>query len=112
MHNDMVLSLQEITRRCRISIMKSSYRSGGHISTSLSCVEILTALYCAEPTRLLKEKIIKKSIDRDIFIMSKGHGENALYSMLIELNYFPKEWLDSHYRKGDFDYSLTFRLFR
>lgn len=94
--------LENIAKRCRQRIMESCYRNGGHISTSMSCVEILTSLYCAQQDRLHKDKIINKHSDRDIFIMSKGHGENALYSMLIELEYFPEDWLFSHYRKGEF----------
>ncbi len=94
--------LETISRRCRARILESSYASGGHISTSMSCVEILTALYCANPDRLRKDKILEKNSDRDVFVMSKGHGENAIYSLLIEQGYFPEDWLISHYRQGEF----------
>ncbi len=102
MDNNKKGELEEIANRCRVRIMESTYRSGGHISTSMSCVEILTSLYCGGPNRLNKDKILSKNPHRDIFIMSKGHGENALYSMLVELKYFPEDWLISHYRKGKF----------
>lgn len=86
----------------RQNILKSSHFSGGHISTSLSCVEILVALYFGSPQRLSQETITTGDPDRDIFIMSKGHGENALYSLLVETNCIPQDWLDNHYRSGDF----------
>ena len=71
----------------------------GHPGGSLSCVEILAALYYhvmkIDPTHPEME-------DRDRFAMSKGHGCPALYAVLADLGYFPREdlWklrqIDSH----------------
>lgn len=98
----MLDNLEIISQRCRQRILESSFACGGHISTSMSCVEILTALYCGSSDRLCKDAILGKLPGRDIFVMSKGHGENAIYSLLIELGYFPEDWLKSHYRQGEF----------
>lgn len=60
----------------------------GHPGGSLSCVEILAALYYhvmkIDPQHPEME-------DRDRFVMSKGHGCPALYAVLADLGYFPRE---------------------
>ncbi len=54
---------------------------GGHLGGSMSIVEVLTALYFdvlkVEPGRM-------EDPDRDIFLLSKGHGAVALYATLAE----------------------------
>jgi len=62
----------------------------GHTGGSLSIVEILLSLY------YYKFKHNPKEPDwpgRDRFILSKGHGCPALYAVLAECGYFPKEEL-------------------
>ena len=62
----------------------------GHPGGSLSCTEILTALYFEmmhiDPQNPAME-------GRDRLILSKGHGAPMLYLILAELGYFPKEEL-------------------
>jgi len=94
--------LKEICQRVRLSILESCFRSGGHISTSLSCVEILVELYFGDENRLKYDDIKLRSCDRDVFVMSKGHGENALYSVLIEKGFVAERDLKDNYRGGDF----------
>jgi transketolase len=60
----------------------------GHTGGSLSIVEILVSLY------FYKMKLDPKNPawqERDIFILSKGHACPALYAVLAERGYFPKE---------------------
>jgi len=38
--------------------------------------------------------------ERDRFILSKGHGAAALYAVLVEKGFFPKEWLETFYLNG------------
>jgi len=57
----------------------------GHIGSSMSIVEILRVLY----DKILKHKNLK-SINRDRFILSKGHGCLALYSILYDKKYLNK----------------------
>ena len=62
----------------------------GHTGGSLSLVEILLALYC------YKVRHDPKNPDwpqRDKVLLSKGHGCPALYSVLADQGYFPREEL-------------------
>ncbi|KKK87829.1 hypothetical protein LCGC14_2749300 [marine sediment metagenome] len=38
------------------------------------------------------------SPQRDRFILSKGHGGGAVYAVLAEKGFFPKEWLSTYYK--------------
>jgi transketolase len=75
-------------RRNIVVVVNASRR--GHIGSAFSIVEILRVLY---------EKILKVDPknpmreDRDRFILSKGHGCLALYAVLAEHDFFPKEEL-------------------
>jgi transketolase len=62
----------------------------GHPSTSLSVVEILTALYFNTMRHDPKNPLWD---DRDRFVLSKGHGAPALYSAMARSGYFPLEQL-------------------
>jgi transketolase len=73
---------------------------GGHTGGSLSSVDILVALYfhalrChpSDPERL----------DRDFFVLSKGHSVEALYCVLAKAGFFPESELESY---GSFGSSL------
>jgi transketolase len=60
----------------------------GHPGGSLSAADILTVLYF-DKMNIKPEN--PKWEDRDRFVLSKGHGAPALYSVLAERGYFPKE---------------------
>ena len=62
----------------------------GHPGGSLSCVEILAALYYHVMKIDPKNPAME---DRDRFVMSKGHGCPTLYAVLADLGYFPREEL-------------------
>ncbi len=83
--------LKEIARRMRIDILRSITEAGsGHPGGSLSAIDILVALYWV----VMKHD--PKNPDwpeRDRFVLSKGHAAPALYAVLAEWGYFPKEWL-------------------
>lgn len=85
----------------RAEILKMLYAcQSGHPGGSLSCVEILMALYY-NVMQNLDPKDPHKA-DRDRFVFSKGHACPTLYAILADLGYFPKEDLkglrqiDSH----------------
>jgi len=70
------------------------YSKSSHIGGCLSCIDILYTLYF----KIMDcEKIISKSPDRDIFILSKGHNSVALYVTLAYSGFFPKEYLSKFY---------------
>ena len=76
----------------RKTIFLTAYSASiAHIASAFSIVEILEVLY--------KDKILKYDVnnpnweDRDRFILSKGHGSLALYTMLSEVGFFSKDLL-------------------
>lgn len=83
--------LKEKAEQVRRDILTVALRNGaGHIAPSLSCVDILVALYydvmAYDPVDPLKE-------DRDRLIFSKSHGCYGLYSVLADLGTLPiAEW--------------------
>ena len=63
-------------KEIRRSVIEMAFRSGGpHVGSALSCVDVLTMLYC-EILRLEPWE------QRDIFLMSKAHAAMALYGTL------------------------------
>ena len=80
----------------RQNILRIAHSSKGpHTGTALSCVDILTVLYF--------DTLNINSFEdenRDIFILSKGHGAMALYSTLYEKGLLSKEELFSYYQNN------------
>jgi transketolase len=86
--------LKELSHKLRLRILELTYgvkKSGAHVGGGLSCVEILATLYGS----ILKFDI-NNPLDRnrDRFILSKGHGAIALYSVLEQVGFISKEELD------------------
>ncbi|MFH1380512.1 MAG: transketolase [bacterium] len=83
--------LQQISSKVRINIIKSLQQAGsGHPGGSLSCTDLLTALYF----NCLKHDPKKPNWnERDLFILSKGHACPAHYAVLAEAGYFPVDEL-------------------
>ena len=82
--------MDDIARRLRRNIVTSTTKAGsGHPSTSLSMVEIVTALYFGGILRYDAEN--PHDPERDRFVLSKGHGAPGLYAVLAEAGYFPVE---------------------
>lgn len=69
----------------------------GHIAPSLSCVDILAALYYYCMSYDAKNTIWE---NRDRLIFSKAHGAYALYAILADLGIMPKEEWDNYYLEG------------
>ena len=99
--NDPKNIIDPLCKKFRIDLIRILYKSqSGHPGASLSAMEIITTLY------YLKMKGIDNkdscAPNRDRFVLSKGHAAPALYIVLAELGYFPKEdlitlrGLDSH----------------
>jgi transketolase len=88
-----------MARRLRRHIVTSTTTAGsGHPSTSLSQVEVMTALYFGGVLRYDPSQ--PHAPDRDRFILSKGHGAPGLYAVLAEAGYFPVEDLMTLRRLG------------
>jgi len=90
------LKIRAIGIRRDILVMLEAAKSG-HTGGSLSEVEILLSLYGYklrfDPARPDWEM-------RDRFILSKGHGCPALYAVLAEAGFFPKEELRTLRKMG------------
>ena len=83
------LELKRIANDVRRGIVDAVYSAGcGHPGGSLSIADILTYLYFEEMNVDPKNP---KMQDRDRFVLSKGHTAPALYSVLAQKGYFPKE---------------------
>jgi len=91
-------TLKQISHRCRLDILEMSQNGGTFIGAAYSCIDVLVYVY----TNLLDvKKIKKKSTDRDIFILSKGHGVAALYSILSEVKLLDRKRLSHHLSTKD-----------
>jgi len=83
--------LQEIARQVRIDIVEMLFRAGsGHLGGSLSATDILVALFFGEMRSKPGDPCW---LDRDRFILSKGHAAPVYYAVLARLGYFPREEL-------------------
>ena len=94
------MSYENKAKELRQEILKMLFTAqSGHPGGSLSCVEMLMSLYYEVMNVDPKDP---KKADRDRFVFSKGHACPALYAVLADLGYFPKEDLaklrqiDSH----------------
>ena len=84
--------LTGIAHDLRIDIVKMIGEAGsGHPGGSLSCADILTALYFGGVMEHDPEN--PKAPERDRFILAKGHAAPALYAALAHAGYFPVEEL-------------------
>jgi transketolase len=88
---ELIENLKRKSRGFRRDILEMTYAAGsGHPGGSLSAIDILTVLYYHTM------RIDPKNPgwpDRDRFVLSKGHSCPALYAVLADLGFFPKEEL-------------------
>jgi transketolase len=85
-------SLNEKARQLRLDILDMTTKAGsGHPSSSFSSVEILTALYFGGILRYRSDD--PHWIERDRFILSKGHAAPLFYATLAQAGYFDREIL-------------------
>jgi transketolase len=79
--------LKEMARRLRRHVITMIATAGsGHPGGSLSAADIITALYFKV---LRHDPRNPQWLDRDRFILSKGHAAPILYAALAETGYFP-----------------------
>ncbi len=85
--------LDDIANKVRRDVLDMVYRAQtGHLGGSLSSAEILTTLYYSQ---LNVDPKRPAWADRDRFVLGKGHAAPALYVILADLGFFPREELDS-----------------
>jgi transketolase len=83
----------QILKNIRKEIIDLVHNSGeGHMPSAFSVLDIVYVLY----KDFLKYDVKNPdSEDRDFFILSKGHGCQALYTVLSHFNFFEKEQLNT-----------------
>lgn len=86
-------NLQEKAKSIRRNIVEMVYfAASGHPGGSLSIADVLTVLYFHEMNINVNNP---KDENRDRLVLSKGHCSPALYSVLAEKGFFPKEDLNT-----------------
>jgi transketolase len=90
--------LKEKSTEIRCGIISSIYQArDGHPGPSLGVTDMLVALYYGVMNH---SAVGKDNPDRDRCILSKGHACPALYTILADTGYFPKENLPTLRRFG------------
>ena len=85
MTTDLELKAKELKKQ----VLEMCIKAGtGHVSSCLSCTEIMVSLYY---------DVMGKN---DKFILSKGHASPLLYAILADKGYFPKEDLETFCQPG------------
>ncbi len=90
--------LTDVAARIRRHVVEMcAGAEGGHLGGSMSIADILAALYFGvmrvDPGR-------PDWPDRDVFVLSKGHGALALYAALAERGFFEVRELETYGRPG------------
>src|SRR4030065_420727 len=95
---ELINELETIAKRVRLHSVKMIYQAGsGHPGGSLSCADILTALYF----HVMKHDPKRPDWpDRDRFVLSKGHAAPALYAVLAEAGYLSMDELSTLRKMG------------
>ncbi len=93
----MKMSIEELEEQARVLrrdiITCTTIAGSGHPSSSLSGVEIMTALYFGGLMQY--DPAEPQWPDRDRLIMSKGHASPLLYVVLAHAGYFPTDMLST-----------------
>lgn len=92
------MSLNDIAKILRARIIETSHRAEApHLGSCLSCVDILVTLYW-NVLRINPKDSTR--IDRDRFILSKGHGAPALFQVLGMKSFFDISLLNNFGKDG------------
>ena len=93
-----VHELERTARRVRATCVRMAFDGReGHLTSALSCVDLLVALYNGWLRVDPKDPL---SPSRDRFLFSKGHAASALYAVLAAAGLVPPETL-AQYAKAD-----------
>jgi transketolase len=81
----------------RHALRMTSVGGSSHIGSVLSMADLLAVLY-GETLKVFPDN--PRHLERDRFILSKGHAGAGVYSALAECGFFPIEKLKTHYQDG------------
>jgi transketolase len=87
-----------LAKKIRVQTARMIHRAkSSHLGSSYSMADLLAVLY----GRILRiDPKRPEAAERDRFVLSKGHACAALYAVLAERRFFPKEWLEDFYQDG------------
>ena len=95
----MNMNISDVALKIRQTILKTACFGGsGHIAPALSMADIISVLYFDDVLRYDAKN--PDWVERDVFILSKGHACLALYATLALAGFFPAEELKSFLHKG------------
>jgi transketolase len=90
--------LGSILKDLRKTVLQMVAEAGsGHLGASLSVLDILATLYFM---KMRHDPSDPQWPGRDRLVLSKGHAAPALYAVLAEAGYFPRDVLTSLRKKG------------
>lgn len=88
-----MVELEHKARFIRQEVLNMCVKAGtGHVTSSLSCTEILVALYYGDILRYCSADPAWN--ERDRFVLSKGQASPILYAILADCEFFPRSALD------------------
>lgn len=91
-------SLADIAKEIRLRVVRLHQEAQTpHVGGSLSCVEILVALYW---NYLKLDHAAPLQPDRDRFILSKGHAATTLFAVLSKRGFFDEKFLSGYNSHG------------
>jgi transketolase len=90
--------LAQISAQMRLTLCRVSQQTGTpHLACSLSCIDLLASLYWQV---LHIDPDTPLMVERDYFLLSKGHAASALYTALAYRGFFEIEQLFEHGKDG------------
>lgn len=97
--SSIVKKLKKKSYNIRQTVLDMCIKAGtGHVTSSMSCIDILVALHYGNIMRL--DPANPEWTERDRFILSKGQASPALYAILADMGFYPEELLDGFAQKG------------
>lgn len=96
---DLITRLESKSYEIRKTMLEMCIEAGkGHVTSCLSCIDILVAFYYGNQLRYDPKNPEWK--ERDRFILSKGQASPALYSILADLDFFDRKELKKFTKRG------------
>lgn len=94
----MGIDSKELAKRIRKNVLHMVHKANAsHVGSCLSMADMLAVLYGGVLNVIPAEPMLAA---RDRLLVSKGHAAAAIYAVLAERGFFPREWLDGYSENG------------
>jgi transketolase len=95
-----IISPSALAQKVRRHVIEMTHcGNSSHVASALSIIDVVAVLYGKVMRYDVKNP---KNLDRDRFILSKGHAGATIYATLAEVGFFPKERLKEHCQNGSY----------